>query len=661
MISSTVFADRADGNMSITIFPGQSVGKVNPLIFGNNMIGYDPYVCGSWTKEYAGYSNYGSGIWDPHSRHSVPDVINLAKEAGMTIARFPGGGCSATYNWKKTIGPPEKRPNFLYGLDEFLKTCEETGSEAVFTLPYFTGEPQDAADLVEYLNAPCDESNPGGGIDWANERAKNGHPEPYNVKFFELGNEVYSGVKGFPGVAPGIYAKDYLNYREIMRAIDPAVKLGAVTVNSDWSKGISPWNSEVFKIAGNSIDFLIEHTYRPSGINAQKANADKMFTDTLNSLAEVDNYFKKISDHFQMETGRTNIPVAVTEYNGFFVQDDPVPYRYSLGTALFNAGLLQVFMNPGNNILMANYWQFVNEYWGMIKNDKFMELKGTYIKRPNYYVFEMFHKHFGGELVDVKINDASGLQVFNKEDDMLSGINWQVRPVSGASVKLKKDEVEVSFPGDGDLNFYHVYKKAPAKPNTTYHISGYLKAEDLKDNEGVCITINDGRGWNATHSATTTERVWGTTDWVHVETDYTTLSDAAEVAVLVRRVSGQGLVKGKVFVRDIKLTQQPDKGPKGKDALSVSASKSKDGKKYYLMVLNKNVFEDIVAAIHMDGSDLLKNIDVWTLNGASVDATNEKDPDRVNITHKSVKLPEANGLNYLFPAHSLTSLEFKSQ
>ena len=68
------------------------------------------------------------------------------------------------------------------------------------------------------------------------------------------------------------------------------------------------------------------------------------------------------------EKSGKDLSLAITEYNGWFVQEEPVPYRHCLGTALLNAEILRIFMKPEHKVLMANYWNFVNEYWGMVAN-----------------------------------------------------------------------------------------------------------------------------------------------------------------------------------------------------------------------------------------------------------------------------------------------------
>ncbi|RJQ18366.1 MAG: hypothetical protein C4560_07415 [Nitrospiraceae bacterium] len=653
------------GDINIIVSDDVLLGKTKPLIFGTNIIAYDPsgHEVGEWAKTFRGYSNFGAGIWDPKKRQSVPEVIDLAKNIRVSVIRFPGA--SPTYNWKNTIGPLSGRENFLYGLDEFLKTAKEIGSEVVYTLPYYTGHVEDAADLVEYLNSECDGKNPRGGIDWANERVKNGHPDPYRIKYFELGNEVNYGIsrKGIPAADPVTYANKFLEYEKAMKSVDPSILLGAVTENSSpGGKGISAWNGRMFEIAGSKIDFLIEHTYRP-GYNEDDENVDanRLFNDTLASLNEINKYYKILPRHFEMVTGRKNIPIAITEYNGGFTQERPVPFRHALGTALFNAGLFQIFMKPENNILMANYWQFVNSYWGMIRNNEFMQGKGHYVKRPNYYTLEMFSRHFGNELVNSKITDT-GLyenQVLSEDVNLLSNIGWRREIVLGANIDVEKDgTVRIEFDTGGDINFHHIHKKISVNPDTTYLLSGYLKAENLKDYEGVCFEIQDGRGWQ--YHNVTTDKIWGTTQWIRVETEYTTLKDAKNITVIIRRISGRGgPVNGKVYARDIRLEKKPVYKSKPEDNLMVSASLDDINNNLYVMVLNKNIADDVRASVKLNKKWRSGETTAWTLNGPEIWSTNEVDPATVTIRKRAVGMNN-DKLDYVFPAHSLTSLQFKS-
>jgi len=506
LIASSLFLMQLRGEKiqsnSIFVYYNRERGAVNNKVFGSNLIGYDPETYEPCPKGYYGYSDYGAGIWDSGLKQSVKEAIDLAKSSGVSVARFPGGCGTHHYDWKKTIG--EDRKHFLYGLDEFLTTCEKIGAEPVITLSYFTGDERDSADLVEYLNAPSDQAHK-----WALLRAKNGHSQPYGVKYFEIGNEVSHGDhQKIKRVLPEYYAHQYLKYYTKMKAIDPSIKIGVVLDSGKWNK-------EVLRIIKDNVGFGIIHIYPHPDVNKDKIkeiNPKDIFKETLGlSVLEVE---VELSQALTlMKEANKDMPLAITEYNaGFAGQEQPVPYRHCLGTALLNAELLRIFMKPEHNVLMANYWQFNNSYWGMISNgfdDNPKDLRNPYFKRPNYYVFEMYHKHFG---------------------DLLLPIDMQC--------------------------------------------------------------------------------------------------DAYET----------------------QNTKMP--------YLSVNASKNAEGKKVYLMVINKNMDASMTATIVLKDFMPAVKGNAWVLNGPSVDATNEKKHDNVKIVHHEFET-QGNSFEFTFEPHSLTAIEIE--
>jgi len=244
--------------------------EISPLLYGTNMY-YLSYMNG--LKE---------GIHTQEEYNEQMDRFNqnykpLVQAMQPKIIRYPGGLDANQHQWKAGIGPIEQRPEhgvdkriITFGTDEFLRFCESIGAEAMITvgpnawatlLPFNFNHQlaaQELADWVEYVNAPNDGSNPRGGIDWAAIRAANGHPEPYNVKYWEFGNELYS-----------MQVEDYISAMKIiipeMKKADPNILVGIVA-QDDPSK-VQEWDQKIFDDpqARELIDFWIRHIYVPAG------------------------------------------------------------------------------------------------------------------------------------------------------------------------------------------------------------------------------------------------------------------------------------------------------------------------------------------------------------------------------------------------------------
>jgi alpha-N-arabinofuranosidase len=474
----------------------QANGTVNRKLLGQNLLGY----ASEW-EPFTQYSDFGAGLWDGKRHKIVKEPINLAKDIRISTVRFPGGGGSYEYDWKKAI--EKNRQAFLFGVDEFMQVAGELSAEPVFTLSYFTDGPKDAADLVEYLNSPADSRHP-----WALKRADKRLREPYGVKYFEVGNEIYDGNgKDVKSVSPKQYAYDVRQYYDAMKKVDPQMQVGVVLHTDDWNNAVS-------KIIQDKIDFGIVHIY-PTPVWGERLEALPAYEIFASSLAlpviRYDAQLKALRTLLRKSAGK-DVPILVTEFNGGFAQDKPVPYRHCLGNALVNAELIRVFMNPANNVLMAHHWNFINEYWGIIANGfngKYEDLYKPYYKRPNYYVFELYHKHFG---------------------DILLGVD------------VKCDSYRIS-------------------------------------------------------------------------------------------------------IQDVPY-------------LSVNASKSKNGKKIFLMVINKNMKKSVTSTIGLKGFTLSKDGRAWILNGPSIDATNEQNHDNVKVVYKTFEIKH-NPFEFIFEPHSLTAIEIE--
>jgi hypothetical protein len=205
----------------------------------------------------------------------IPAVDTLMNNFPMSTLRYPGNGIATGFNWKKSIGPVGSRPNqnllggigspqpVNFGFDEFMAMTAAKGvtpDNIQIMVPIYDSAATgltftqtnaaianmiaNNADWVEYCNAPNDGSNPGGGIDWAAQRASNGHPLPYDIKIWNIGNEPWTSQEF------GSTATDCNNYItaitpiiDAMLAIDSTLKItlpttGNPTSTTSWANAL---------------------------------------------------------------------------------------------------------------------------------------------------------------------------------------------------------------------------------------------------------------------------------------------------------------------------------------------------------------------------------------------------------------------------------------
>jgi alpha-L-arabinofuranosidase len=385
---------------TIEIQPDSVLGNVNPLLFGGAIVHSKPDP-----SSFNSYSDTGAGVWDSEKKIPVPQMVTLAKNIGTTVLRWGNGSTIHVIDWKKNIGPiydsggTQIRQKF--GLPEFLEFSTAVGATPIVEVSDYMGDAADAANLVQYLNGPIDSGHP-----WAQKRAADGHPDPWNVIYFEYGNETYAPAQAPDGKSPITkeqYAQNYFSYQAAMKAVDSRVQLGAVC-----GFHVTAWSSALLsaeKSRGIRIDFLVNHMYLPT-YNTSKdptlpvLDLPSLFGPSMAAGSEAQYELDRMNSLSKQITGRY-IPIAITEFNGGFIQpsgDKPM-YRHTLGNALVNADLFQTIMQPKNNVFLASFWQYANSYFGQVNSSS-----GSFVKRPQYYPFEFYYNHFGNTLVNVSVN-----------------------------------------------------------------------------------------------------------------------------------------------------------------------------------------------------------------------------------------------------------------
>lgn len=202
-----------------------------------------------------------------------PDVLRIARSLRIELLRWPGGNFVSGYRWKQGIGLREQRPTtpnpawggletHHFGTDEFMAFCRRIGARPQICINAGNGTPEEAAAWVAYCNA--EPGTPMGSL-----RAANGHPEPYNVRVWEIGNELYGDWQIGHTDAAG-NARRFEEFRSAMLAVDPTIEIIATGKGDQFTapglEGDRVWNSAVLDAAtasGGPPDYLSLHPLLP--------------------------------------------------------------------------------------------------------------------------------------------------------------------------------------------------------------------------------------------------------------------------------------------------------------------------------------------------------------------------------------------------------------
>lgn len=345
--------------------------------------------------------------------------------AGVSLIRIPGGSWSNYYDWlacerggagidetAECYWPWAARPT------DFLNFLRDTGLEGMYTIN-MNGTAKEAAALVAFFNGAVDDDTVigvdvrgrdwGTVGDWATLRSQNGNPEPLGIRYFEIGNEVYAGQPGMGtdcdfgwedvwtcdgteyvnGIGSGRERREgFLEYREAMQAVDPTILVGAVgiTYQDEWNN----WGNEVIAAAGEVMDFYIIHHY--GFFTTPTTLAEALAEPTTTWPAVMADVQAALGEH---ANGR-NIPIAITEYNLFSVQDqDNTELMTRLVNALYNAEMVGQMMRSG--VQIAAQWNLANGQAGN-GTDYGLFHADTYAPYPEYYTYTLWSR-FGDEML----------------------------------------------------------------------------------------------------------------------------------------------------------------------------------------------------------------------------------------------------------------------
>jgi len=373
------------------------------------------YLHGTFA-EFFGNTTY-DGIWVgrdsdiPNINGIRLDLIEALRECGITVFRWPGGCCAEKYHWQDGVGENRMpRMHFMndvnkgiwdmsFGTDEFIELCRLCDMEPMLVANVSTGTVEEFRTWFEYCNAPAETK-------YGAMRAKNGHPEPYGVYLWGIGNTDEQAWK--TAYNPYLYAGDYSRF---VSALDGNF---AASVNEKLPKGVTlvglglsirhghhDWPAKVMDIITNNgelkgPDMLSVHHYLGSMKDKKCGDAvdytDEQYYYLLDSLCkyEEDIEFHKqlIADH---ACKRFPTYLAIDEWGTWHDEDrieKGTHQRQTMRDAVFAAKALHIFYRNSDSVAMAMQTQTCN------LNESLFDTNGKhFVKTPTFWVMKLFKEH----------------------------------------------------------------------------------------------------------------------------------------------------------------------------------------------------------------------------------------------------------------------------
>lgn len=337
------------------------------------------------------------------------DTTAIARSLNSGMWRLPGGNFLSDWDWHSAIGPRDKRPPMFdyawsamqpddIGMDEWMDLTKIIGVEPYVTVNAGLGDANSAAEEVEYLNGPA--TSP-----WGARRAANGHPEPYGVKFWNIGNEPY-GWWQIGKTSLEYFMIKHNAFAKAMRAVDPTITLigsGAMpdqghpkgTKENASLESVAPkfgtewdWTGGLLAQAWGNFDGISEHWYdQPEA----RPNAPED--------AELIEYARSPSNQVRMKAEQWKIyqqRFPAMKDKSIFLSIDEYAYfgQVNLKSALAYALALQEMLRHTDFLTMSAFTTGAST----------MDITPTNaVLNSTGAVFKLYGEHFGAGVIPVSV------------------------------------------------------------------------------------------------------------------------------------------------------------------------------------------------------------------------------------------------------------------
>jgi alpha-L-arabinofuranosidase len=377
----------------------RTIGEINEHLYGN-------FVEHLGRCVYGGIYEEGSPLSDENGFRM--DVLEAVKGLNVSITRYPGGNFVSNYHWKDGIGPKDERPPRMelawarletnrFGTNEFMDYARLMGTEPYFAVNLGTGTIEEAQQWVEYCNVKE-------GPYYAELRKQHGYPEPHNIKYWSLGNEM-DGFWQMGHLNAEDYAKKAREAAKLMKLTSPEIKLIAAG-SSNYRPDADPneWNATILHELRDVVDYLALHMY--------VGNPADNYYNYLSTPMVLEERTKIVKGMIAREMENANrgdrdpIYIAWDEYNSWYRARSSetmsgtraLEEHYNLEDALVIAGFLNAFIRNADIVKMANMAQLVNVIAPIFTNEEGLFLQTI------YYPLQLFAQNVYGTSLDLFVD-----------------------------------------------------------------------------------------------------------------------------------------------------------------------------------------------------------------------------------------------------------------
>lgn len=378
------------------INPNQKISKINKDIYGH-------------FSEHLGRCIYdgifvGEDSKIPNVNGMRSDVVDALKQMGIPVLRWPGGCFADEYHWKDGIGPKQNRKKMIntnwggvvednsFGTHEFFELCRQLGCDAYINGNVGSGSVREMSEWVEYMTFD-------GVSPMAQLRSENGHKEPWNVKYFGVGNESW-GCGG--EMDPEYYGCLFKRYNTFVRNYDsskPILRIACGPNGGDYH-----WTKRVMDKVKNKADGISLHYYTvPTDNWNHKGSATDFDLNEYNStVCKAYKMEELVTNHLKMMDSVKpdhRVKLIIDEWGTWYdVEPGTNPgflYQQNTMRDAIVAGLtLNIFNKHADRIMMANIAQTVNVLQAVILTEG-----EKMVLTPTYHVFKMYKEHQENTLI----------------------------------------------------------------------------------------------------------------------------------------------------------------------------------------------------------------------------------------------------------------------